>query len=104
MHLALYAVMLAVPLAGLADRWARGRGVSTFFGMVTLEPPFAIPGGRAWGEVHEIAANLLLVLIALHVAAALWHHVVLKDGLIGRMLPARRQRQVTVTLPMRSGG
>lgn len=90
MHLALYAVMLAVPLTGLADRWARGRGVSTFFGAVTLNPPFAIPGGRAWGEVHEITANLLLVLIALHVAAALWHHLVLKDGLLGRMLPARR--------------
>lgn len=92
MHLALYAVMLAVPIAGLADRWARGRGVSVLFGSATLEPPFAIPGGRFWGEVHEAAATLLLALIAIHVAAALWHQVVLRDGLLWRMLPRRPRR------------
>ncbi|WP_291298760.1 cytochrome b [Elioraea sp.] len=104
MHLALYAVMLAVPLAGLADRWARGRGVSVFLGAVTLDAPFTIPGGKAWGEVHEITANLLLVLIALHVAAALFHHLVLRDGLLRRMLPGRRDRQLIDTPAWRSGG
>lgn len=90
MHLALYGVMLAVPLSGLAAQWGRGRTVSALFGAVTLPPPAWLPGGRGWGEVHEGAANLLLVLIGLHVAAALFHHLVLRDGLLGRMLPARR--------------
>ncbi|WP_144187082.1 cytochrome b [Elioraea rosea] len=93
MHLAVYAIMLVVPLSGLADRWARGPGVSVLFGSATLEPPFAIPGGRLWGEVHETAANLLLALIAVHVAAALWHHFVLRDGLLWRMLPRRSQAE-----------
>lgn len=90
MHLALYGVMLAVPLSGLAAQWGRGRGVSAFLGTVTLPPPLWLPGGRAWGEVHEGAANLLLVLIGLHVGAALVHHLVLRDGVLARMLPARR--------------
>lgn len=90
MHLALYAMMLAVPLSGLAREWARGRSVSALFGGVVLAPPVSLPGGRAWGEVHEVAANLLLVLVGLHVAAALFHHFVLRDGLLRRMLPARR--------------
>jgi cytochrome b561 len=32
----------------------------------------------------------MLALIAIHAVAALWHHVVLRDGTLGRMLPARR--------------
>ncbi|MCU0984007.1 MAG: cytochrome b [Acetobacteraceae bacterium] len=90
MHLLLYGVMLAVPLSGLAAQWGRGRAVSAWFGAVTLPPPGWLPGGRGWGEVHEGAANVLLVLIGVHVAAALFHQVVLRDGLLWRMLPSRR--------------
>jgi cytochrome b561 len=88
-HLALYGAMLAVPLSGLAAQWGRGRAVSALFGTVTLPPPAWLPGGHGWGEVHEVAANLLLVLIGLHVAGAVFHQLVLRDGLLGRMLPAR---------------
>lgn len=83
-HVALYALMLAVPLTGLAARWARGRTVM-LLGDITVPPPFAIPGGRAWGEVHETLANLLLAVVLAHVAAALWHHFVLRDGVLRRM-------------------
>lgn len=87
-HLALYALTLAVPLAGLFDRWARGRPVS-LFGILPVPAPFTPPFGRLWGEVHELAANLLLLVVALHVAAALWHHLILRDGVLRRMLPGR---------------
>ena len=36
-------------------------------------------------EVHEIFANLLFFTILLHVAAALYHQFLLKDGLLSRM-------------------
>ena len=36
-------------------------------------------------EAHDIFANLLLLTIALHVAAAFYHQFILKDGLISRM-------------------
>ncbi len=35
--------------------------------------------------LHAIAAKLLMALIVLHVAAALWHHAVRRDGLLRRM-------------------
>jgi cytochrome b561 len=57
-----------------------------------------IPGGRLWGEAHEVLANLLLVAIGLHVAAALWHHFVLRDGALARMLPALRRRALAPLL------
>ena len=39
-----------------------------------------------WMRVlHAIAAKLLMALIVLHVAAALWHHALRQDGLLRRM-------------------
>lgn len=85
MHLVLIGLLLALPATGLADRWARGRAVSVFGG-IALPAPFTVPGGRAWGEAHEVLAYVLLAAIGLHVAAALWHEFVLQDGLLSRML------------------
>jgi cytochrome b561 len=93
MQLALIGLTVALPLTGLFDRWARGRSV-TVFGGLPLPAPMPIPGGRLWGEAHEVLANLLLVAIGLHVAAALWHHFVLRDGTLARMLPSLRRRSL----------
>jgi superoxide oxidase len=87
-HVALYAATLAVPVSGILDRWARGRPFA-LFGLVPMPAPFTPPFGRFWGEAHELLANLLLLVVAAHVAAALWHHLVLRDGVLRRMLPGR---------------
>jgi cytochrome b561 len=63
-HLGLYALLIALPVSG-AMAWFRGNETAA--------------------EAHEVMRALLLGLIALHVAAALYHHVVLKDGLLQRM-------------------
>ena len=39
------------------------------------------------GEAHEILAYLLLVLVGLHAAAAVFHQAILRDGTLSRMLP-----------------
>lgn len=95
MHVSLLVLTVALPLTGLFDRWARGRPV-TVLGGVALPAPATIPGGRAWGEAHEVLAWLLLAAIAAHVAGALWHQIVLRDGTLSRMLAARpRPRPAT---------
>jgi cytochrome b561 len=38
-------------------------------------------------HLHDLGAWLLLVLVCLHVAAAFWHELVRKDGVLRRMLP-----------------
>lgn len=63
-HLGLYALLLLIPAAGLM----------AWFG-----------GVDAAGEVHEVLFNLGIALVMLHVAGALYHQFVLKDGLIDRM-------------------
>jgi cytochrome b561 len=85
MHLALIGLTIGLPLTGLLDRWARGRAV-TVFGGLPVPAPFDVPGGRAWGEAHEVLANLMLAAIAAHVLAALWHQFILRDGTLSRMV------------------
>lgn len=87
-HFALYALLFAMPISGWLMSSAAGFPVS-FFGWFTL--PDLVPANpqmkELYNEAHEICANLLMLLIGLHIAAALKHHFVDKDGVLRRMLP-----------------
>ena len=63
-HLGLYALMILMPVSGSV----------AWFG-----------GVDAAAQGHNILKIALLALIALHLAGALWHQFVLKDGLIACM-------------------
>lgn len=86
-HLGLYATMLALPVTGLASILAGKRTVSVL-GLFDLPNLASLPWlHEAAEEVHEGAAKLFLLLLALHVAAALWHALVRRDGVFRRILP-----------------
>lgn len=88
-HGALYLMMVVVPLIGLAPLFTRGRGID--FGLFEIPSPIART--REWvhttTEIHEIAAYALIALAVGHAAAAIYHQVALKDGVLDRMLPQR---------------
>jgi cytochrome b561 len=89
-HVALYALLLALPLIGWSLSNAQDKPVH-FFG-VTLPALVAADEDladslQAW---HLNAAWVLLGLVCLHIAASLWHHFVLRDGVLRTMLPKRR--------------
>lgn len=87
-HGALYVLLLAVPLLGWINASSRAWAVK-LGGLVAL-PSLAPPGssfGHAMGDVHSVLAWILLVLIGLHVAGALYHRFVLGDGVLQRMMP-----------------
>lgn len=87
-HLLLYALLIAQLALGLVNAWVRGEHVYTWF----VIPEFD-PGNKALrhevGEWHELGATLILAVAGLHAAAALFHHYVLKDGVLKRMWPGR---------------
>ncbi len=91
MHWVLYGMMIVLPVTGVLDRWARGRRLAVF-GDFEVPPPFPIPGDRLWRELHEWLGYVLAALVLGHFAAALWHHVVLKDSTLRRMLRGERRR------------
>lgn len=87
MHVALYVLMIALPVSGWVIASA-GKFPITWFGLFEW-PKLAVTKGTAvYGgahEFHEIGGWLLLVLALGHAAAALRHHFVLKDGTLRRM-------------------
>lgn len=90
-HLALYALLLVQPLLGWALSDAQGKPVHLLGvnlpALVTADEDLA-DALQGW---HQLAAWLLLGLILLHVAAALWHHFVVRDGVLRRMWPTRHR-------------
>jgi len=72
---------------GLARVLLRGQPFDLFFWQVpTLMEPHPATRG-VFAEAHEAGATALAILIALHVSAALFHHLVLRDDVPQRMLP-----------------
>jgi cytochrome b561 len=88
-HLALYLLMIALPLIGWIMLSADGKPIP-FFGL-TLPPLIGPNEGLAeqLEELHETIGTLGYWLIGLHAMAALFHHYVLRDATLSRMLPAR---------------
>ena len=89
-HYLLYLLLLAQAGLGFAFRWAQGHPVS-FFGLFGIPGPFgelARPERRQLHELHEWGGWAIVIIALLHALAALYHHYVLKDRVLKRMLPA----------------
>lgn len=86
-HLVLYGMMLLIPFSGYAISSAEGQGVD-FFNWYTLPAMLPHREGLAdtAGKVHYYLAYGTLVLVALHILAALKHQLIEQDGTLSRML------------------
>jgi superoxide oxidase len=79
--------LLVQPVTGLGNVLFHGRSFSLFiWEMPALLAPD--PAVRSlFVKAHELGAKALMVLIGLHAGAALFHGLVLRDGVLQRMLP-----------------
>lgn len=93
-HWAIYALLILMPLSG----WAmtsnpERRRPLTWFG--TFDIPYlpVSPAGAGIGhEAHELLGWTMLLLVVIHVAAALRHHLLLRDSVLLRMAPVLGRR------------
>lgn len=102
-HLALYVLMLALPVSGwlmasaspFSDPDAYIYIPNMVFDWFELPDPIS-PGDPDLTDrlklVHQYAGYALAALLFLHVAAALKHHFILRDSVLRRMLPFGRDR------------
>ncbi|WP_432480972.1 cytochrome b [Moraxella sp. ZY200743] len=86
-HVALYVVMLAMPISGVLMSMYGGRGVSVF-GLFDLPTIVSINPSMAklmnlWHT--QLIWLVMWLLIVMHIGAALYHQFVIKDGLLNRM-------------------
>jgi cytochrome b561 len=89
-HWAFYALLVAMPVTGFLTAASSPLGIPTvLFGVVPV--PHPIGPDKEFSEtlafVHENLARVLLALLAVHVGAALRHHLLLRDEVLTRMLP-----------------
>jgi len=87
---AVFLMFVAMPLSGYTILAASGNAVS-FFGVVEIPPlvPLSDRLARAAIAFHLVAQIAIYLLVALHIAAALMHGFIRRDGVIERMLPRR---------------
>ena len=100
-HLALYAMMVGLPLLGMLSVFARGKPID--FGLFQLVMPLGDLIGPYAGllkSAHEALGYGILLLAFVHAAAALGHHYVLKDDVLLRMRFTRSRR----VADLRQGG
>ncbi len=90
-HRLLYLLFFAVPLAGWGYSKASGIPV-VWFGVLPLPDwvPVDKPLADALKAAHKLLAGALGALVLVHVAAALKHQFIDRDGLLRRMRPRWR--------------
>ena len=96
MHAALWALLLALPLTALLTLGSEGHPLTLLGGVRIDQMPLiansAIAKLADWGDVHKFLGDAIMWLAGLHAAAALYHHFILKDGVLATMLPGKRPR------------
>lgn len=90
-HLALYGLMLAMPLTGYAFSAMGGYSLPFFW---LFQWPRVLPVDKAATHtpemLHYYGAWAIYAVVGLHLAAVAWHQLVRRDGVLRRMLPRAR--------------
>lgn len=90
---ALYLMLVAQAVIGVCWRIAQQEPLA-FFWLFELPEPliFSKATGKLLGVTHEYLGHAIIIVASLHALAAIYHHFVLKDGVMRRMLPSAAAR------------
>lgn len=93
-HAVLYALVVAMPVFGILALSGETPEL-TLYGLVAIQlPPVPSEVAEFSEEAHEALGPILLGVIGLHVAAALYHFAIKRDAILQRMLPRGRRLNV----------
>ncbi|MEO5795733.1 MAG: cytochrome b/b6 domain-containing protein [Rhodoferax sp.] len=95
-HLALWALLLALPSTALLALASEGHPLTLLGGVRFDQMPFIANSVLApladWGDVHQFLGDAIMWIAGAHAVAAIVHHVVLKDRVLASMLPQVERR------------
>jgi cytochrome b561 len=86
MHFGLYALLAAMVFVGMLLVWASGDSVFNHVAL-TAGDAASLAQAAKLRSVHAAIGWAILVAVALHVAAVLFHQYVRRDAVLSRMLP-----------------
>lgn len=101
-HYLLYALLATEAVLGFLFRWS-GNEAMSFFGILIPSPlpTFSKPTHHLIAQAHNWIAWAIIILALGHASAALFHHYVLRDGLLWRMLPGEHAKRQEARAPTR---
>ena len=90
-HVALWILLLALPMTALLSLGSESHPLTLLWG-VRVEQLNVIANSSIakladWGDVHKFLGNTIVWIAGFHALAAIFHHVILKDGVLSAMLP-----------------
>lgn len=88
-HVLLYVLILGIPLSGYLMASSSTLGIPTLYFKTWSVPHLLGPNAAAEAAfkwIHDQLGWLLVILLGLHVAAALKHHVIDRDDVLRRMI------------------
>jgi cytochrome b561 len=92
-HFLLYFYMLALPVTGWMLVSGGRKSPIAWFGLFDVPfLPIAKPTANWAHNAHGVLGWIMLALVALHVLAALRHHLILRDTVLTRMIPGLNRR------------
>ena len=91
-HWALYALLVLTPVTAIAGAWLEGHAlIPLWFGSIGPFGTASHATGALLADIHGLLGDAIMWIAGLHAAAAIYHHVVLRDQVLVRMLPALRR-------------
>lgn len=84
----LYMLLFAVPITAISGAWLEGHAVTLVLGIKFgpwLAPAHSL--GHSIAHVHKFLGDAIIWLAGLHALAAIYHHLIRKDGILISMLP-----------------
>jgi len=96
MNIALWVLLLALPATAFLALGSESHPLTLLGGVRVDQMPVIAESALAaladWGEVHKFLGDSIMWLAGLHAASAIFHHAVLKDGVLSAMLPLPKSR------------
>jgi cytochrome b561 len=86
LHWLLYLILIFMPLSGWLRSSAAGRAPQLFDWTLSLPVAKSTFLADVFAKIHNTLAIVIIVLVSLHVLAALYHYIVKKDQVLQRML------------------
>jgi len=85
-HWGLYVLVAAMVIVGMVLTWVRGDSIFNLFSIPAFDPSSRKLVDPVY-NIHTTIGWIILAVAGLHAAAALFHRLVWKDGVLNRMLP-----------------
>lgn len=88
-RIALYVLLFAVPLTAITGAWLEGHPL-TLLGGLEIAPVLTRSHdiGATIATVHTWLGDTILWVAGFHALAGIFHHAILKDGVLASMLPS----------------